>query len=190
MFAPRSTPPEVSPRPPVLASADPPADSVPCQRCSKNALCPNGLPQRKAKTKIALKVCLALLVSTWSTRTRTDSMLPSSTLTLGRAIDQWFEDLQHYQTTLEDMTAASLDQVGIEWLFWCSLCNLTFTLFLFHRTSRKSFLPSSNGSRSSQSRSELPLFTVSSKAALLCRFDSSSLCSSKCVVISLAPRPP
>ena len=27
------------------------------------------------------------------------------------AIDRWFEDLQHYEATLEEMAAASLDQV-------------------------------------------------------------------------------
>lgn len=27
------------------------------------------------------------------------------------AIDRWFEDLQHYEQTLEEMAAASLDQV-------------------------------------------------------------------------------
>ena len=34
------------------------------------------------------------------------------------AIDRWFEDLQHYEQTLEEMAAASLDQVGSALSHW------------------------------------------------------------------------
>src|SRR6185503_19343893 len=34
----------------------------------------------------------------------------SSLLSLAEAIDKWFEDLQHYEQTLEEMANASLDQ--------------------------------------------------------------------------------
>lgn len=36
-------------------------------------------------------------------------MVRCKELTLDLAIDRWFEDLQHYEATLEDMAAASLD---------------------------------------------------------------------------------
>ena len=37
------------------------------------------------------------------------SVAPAQQLTLRAAIDRWFEDLQHYEATLEEMAAASLD---------------------------------------------------------------------------------
>lgn len=48
------------------------------------------------------------------------------------AIDQWFENLQNYEATLEDMAAASLDVNFKEELSAIEQCSFTFLHVDFH----------------------------------------------------------
>ena len=88
--------------------------------------------------------------------------------TSAEALDQWFENLQNYEATLEDMAAASLD------------VNFKEELSAIEQCTPLRFIPSPSsdpilqGSRFSPKQSAQPLFTVFSSTRPRCRSASSS----------------
>ena len=93
------------------------------------------------------------------------------------AIDQWFENLQNYEETLEDMAAASLDVNFKEELSAIEQCSSHLRPTWLGRTHR------CQGSRSSLRQSALLPCTVYSNSPLKCKSDFSSQFYNKWLVL-------